>query len=499
MLCTQSLVAKDRSLKRLRATSNRHGLLLSSAVALAFVSVAFAGIISATTPLAADDGYQIRPWEENARYWQYRGRPVLLLGGTKDDSLFQIPDLRQHLDDLKAVGGNYIRNTMSDRPDHDFEVYAYKQLASGKYDLGQWNDEYWTRFENMLQWTAEREIIVQIEVWDRFDYSDSKGSERWLRHPYNPKNNVNYTSDETGLKTTYTKHPGQNEQPFFYSVPSLQNNEVLLRYQVAKVDRMLESSLKYGHVLYCMDNETSGDPEWAKFWAKHIRSRAAKFGATVQLTEMWDQWDIKGGHHKETFDHPELYTFIDVSQNNHNRGQQHWDNLQWVRKYTADEPRPINTVKIYGADSGRYGSGRDGQERFWRNILGGAASTRFHRPDSGLGSSETAQKHIRSMRMLTERLDIFHCTPDVDSRRLGDREPNEAYLSCIEGEQYALYFPDGGVVTLDLSDARGEFDIRWLDILESRWADQSHTSGGKSVTLRAPGTSHWACLLQRVD
>jgi hypothetical protein len=103
------------------------------------------------------------------------------------------------------------------------------------------------------------------------------------------------------------------------------------------------------------------------------------------------------------------------------------------------------------------------------------------------------------MRMRTEQLDSFRCTPDVKSQRLGDRKPNEAYLTCIAGEQYGLYFPDGGTVTLDLSDAKGEFSIRWLDILQSRWTDQGRTPGGKRVTLRAPGASHWACLLKHTD
>jgi hypothetical protein len=461
-----------------------------------------AGCVVACLLLAAgtaEDADRIRPWDQDARYWQYQGQPVLLLGGTRDDSLFQIPDLRQHLDELQAVGGNYIRNTMSDRPDHDFEVYPFRQLPDGRYDLEQWNDEYWTRFENLLRWTAERQIIVQIEVWDRFDYTDSGDSQRWSKHPYNPRNNVNYTSEQSGLKATYTKHPGANEQPFFYSVPGLQNNSVLLRYQVAQVDRMLAASLPYGHVLYCMDNETSGDPAWGRYWAEHIRRRAAEAGVTAQVTEMWDQWDIKGGHHKETFDHPERYTFIDVSQNNHNRGQQHWDNLQWVRDYVAAQPRPINTVKIYGADTGKYGTSRDGQERFWRNILGGAAGTRFHRPDSGLGLSDIAKAHIRGMRMLTSRLDIFRCAPDVDSRRLGDRDPNEAYLTCIPGRQYAVYFPDGGQVSLDLNDAAGDFRVDWLDILESSWTDESRVRGGRQVPLRSPGSGHWACLLTREE
>ena len=398
---------------------------------------------------------------------------------------------------MKSVGANYIRNTMSDRHDRGFEVYPFKKLPNGKYDLNQWNGEYWKRFENMLKWTSERDIIVQIEVWDRFDYSDSGGSDRWSRHPYNPKNNVNYTAEESGLKTTYKKHPGTNEQPFFFTVPKLQNNQTLLRYQVAQVDNMLSYSLKHGNVLYCMDNETSGSAEWGKFWAEHIQKRAAEAKRTVCTTEMWDQWDPNGEQHKQTFDHPELYAFVDVSQNNHNKGQKHWDNLQTVRRYIAKHPRPINTVKIYGADTGRFGNSRDGEERFWRNILGGNASTRFHRPDSGLGLGDRAKPHIRSMRLLTSELDIFRCTPDVTSKLLTDRSENEAYLTSVSGRQYALYFPNGGDVKLDLSKVKGSFSLKWLDIAKSRWVGRETVQGGSRVSLNAPGTGHWACLLVR--
>ncbi|MCK4293613.1 MAG: hypothetical protein KAY65_10485, partial [Planctomycetes bacterium] len=86
---------------------------------------------------------RIQPYKKNPCYWQYKGKPVLLLGGSKDDNLFQIPDMKEHLDLLASVGGNYIRNTMSSRSDKGFEVQAFKKLANGKYDLSQWNDEYW--------------------------------------------------------------------------------------------------------------------------------------------------------------------------------------------------------------------------------------------------------------------------------------------------------------------------------------------------------------------
>ena len=79
--------------------------------------------------------HRIQPYAAAPRYWQYKGRPVLLLDGSKDDNLFQIPDLREHLDELSGVGGNCIRNTMSDRRDFGFEVYPFKQRGDGKYNL----------------------------------------------------------------------------------------------------------------------------------------------------------------------------------------------------------------------------------------------------------------------------------------------------------------------------------------------------------------------------
>ena len=447
--------------------------------------------------VSAQNAHRIKPWTENPRYWQYEGKPVLLVGGSKDDNLFQLPDLEEHLDQIRSVGGNYIRNTMSDRPDKGFEVYAFKRLDSGKYDLGRWNPEYWIRFENLLRWTGERDIIVQIELWDRFDYSDHRDSGRWSRHPYNPRNNVNYTTAESGLETTYTKHPGRNEQPFFYTVPKLRNNSTVLRYQIAQIDKLLSYSLKHGHVLYCIDNETSGSEEWGKFWSLHIRKRAAEKGVEIHVTEMWDQWNPRGKEHRRTFDHAELYSYIDISQNNHNKRQQHWDHMQWVRSYVAASPRPINTVKIYGADTGRFGNSRDAEERFWRNLLGGLASTRFHRPTSGLGLSEQARSHIRSLRLLVSEFDIFRARPDSASPLLAGRTENEAYLSYKPGLQYAVYFPDGGAVDLDLSGADGEFTVKWIDIVRSRWREPSRVQGRSAVHLKAPGSGHWVVLLTK--
>ncbi len=435
----------------------------------------------------------IRPWSENPRYWQYNGEPVFLLGASDDDNLFQWPSpkLERHLDAMKAVGANYVRNTMSDRRDKGFELYPFKRLENGKYDLGQWNDDYWKRFERFLAETAKRDIIVQIEVWDRFDYS----RDNWPGHPYNPKNNINYTSKESTLAAKYPDHPGRNRQPFFFTTPKQRNITAVLEYQKRFVEKMLSYSLKHNHVLYCMDNETSGEEEWAIYWSDLILDTAKEKGRKVYVTEMWDDWDLKAARHKRTFDHPDHYEFCDVSQNNQKKGQEHWDNFQWALAYTAKKPRPLNTVKTYGADGGRHGNTRDGIERWWRHVIGGAASARFHRPSSGLGLSKLSIASVKAARMLEAVMKPWNI--QAANGLLTDRESDEAYLACNPGKAYALYFTDRGEVGLDLRKAPGSYSLRWIDIRTGKWKGEESISGGKIVKIDAPGNGHWLAVITR--
>ncbi len=428
-------------------------------------------------------------WPENPAYWSYDNKPVLLIGGSDDDNLFQHPKLKEQLDLLKNCGGNYIRNTMSARNDRGWEVQAFLKLDNGRYDLERWNPEYWQRFENMLKWTAERDIIIQIEVWATFDYY----REPWAANPFNPRNNINYTPETSGLPVEVNSHPTRTENNFFWSVPKERNQKTVLKYQKQFVDKILSYTLSRGNVLYCMDNETSVTPEWGYYWSDYIRNRARQAGVKVHTTEMWDNWNLADKQHNPSFDHPEIYSFVDISQNNHQKGQQHWDNAQKQRARIADHIRPLNNVKIYGADTGRFGNSQDGQERFWRNIFGGLASARFHRPDSGLGLSEIAQANIHSLRQLTDRMDFFHCRPH--NELLADRQDNEAYCIAQPGREYAVYFPQGGQVQLKL-DRSQPVSIHWLDIAKTTWQKPIHNQSGNTINLKCQNNQSWAVLVQ---
>lgn len=432
----------------------------------------------------------IQPSTTHRQYWSMNGENIMLLGGSVEDNLFQYKNIEAHLDLLKSKGGNYVRNTMSSRDEGD--VWAFAKNAEGVYNLNQWNEEYWNRFENFLQACSQRDIVVQIELWATFDFY----RDYWEVNPFNPINNINYTAERVHLPAEVKTHPTLTENNFFRSVPRQESNLLLLDYQQKFVDKLLSYSLEYNNVLYCMDNETSVTSEWGKFWSLYIKKVAKEQGKNIYTTEMWDPWNLDHVAHRETFDHPEIYDFVDISQNNHKTGDAHWNNglAQIERLKKSNMLRPLNNVKVYGNDGGRHKTTQNAIESFMHNVLFGSASTRFHRPTSGQGLNDIAQHSIQSASSYIDQSDFFNAQPA--NHLLSEREENEAFCRAIDGKEYAVYFPNGGEVQLNTQIEAGETSIKWLDILSSEWTEPTIISIQNSkVAIIAPGQKNYLAYL----
>ncbi len=464
----------------------------------------------------------INVYAGNPMYWQYNGQPVLLLGGTVDDNLFQIDNLREHLDLLQSVGGNYVRCTMSSRDAGNVKPFAKED---GLFNLDKPDSEYWKRFESLLSLALERDIVVQVELWATYDFY--WGESGWAQNPFNPQLNSTYTKQQSNLPESIDYPAQQQNNPFFRSVPKLDNNRVVLEYQQKFSDKLLSISLEYPNVLYCIDNETKTRPEWGRYWSEYIRDKADK---KIYVTEMWDNWDPTdglvpgaveqdpdiGGWYAQytnpkmsqwakpsnTVNDPDSYQFIDISNNNAQRGDVHYNTSLFVRNQVlySNHSRPVNNVKIYGGmmntlgTDNEYWTGfhKDGEERFWRNIFAGHASARFHRPDFGLGLNYVAQHHIKSMRMLTDSMDFYNHEPA--NNLLTNREENEAYCLALEEEEYAVYFTGEGEVGLKIPS--GNYEVRWLQIRTSQWsATQSLESPGN---LKTPSDDQWTVFIRKI-
>jgi len=436
---------------------------------------------------------RIRVWPENRWYWQYRGKPVLLLGGSDEDNLFNHPEMsRANIRMLKKVGGNYIRQTLSCRDEGN--VWPFLK-AGQRYDLSRPNPEFWDRLRSSCRDALEHDVIVQIELWATFDFY----RDVWLRNPWNPVNNVNYTTGDTRLVPEWDRHPARKHQPFFDSVPELNNDTVLLRHQEAFVRKVLEVTIDLPNVLYCCDNETKTPPQWCWYWGRFIAEESKRRGVPVQVTEMWDSHDIRSDEHAATWKHPEIFSYTDVSQNNWQIEQAHYDHLMWFRetlRKQAGGVRPMNNVKVYARLGGQRGLVDISIDRWWQNVFAGCASTRFHRPTggSGIGLGPEAQQVIHAARVFTDAFDVFHTEPHPEL--LSEREENEAYCLAKPGEVYALYFPKGGSVCLRIGHPGKQLHLRWFDPTTAMFGEPRPLEGD-SPALRSPHDEHaWLALIQ---
>jgi hypothetical protein len=265
---------------------------------------------------------------------------------------------------------------------------------------------------------------------------------------------------------------------------------------------MLSYSLPHGHVLYCMDNETSTHQTWGQHWMAFIQSAAAERGVDVFTTDMFDDCyqPARSPKLRQAIDNPDVYPFIDISQiNSRSFGEDQWTRLMWIIEQVeaSGHPRPLNCTKIYCDGDTQWGSGtpKDGPERFWRDLLAGCASARFHRDGGGIGLNQLAQACIRSGRLAESILKLWDVTPQMGL--LSDREENEAYLAADPGRSYLLFMSDGGSVGLDLAGVDGTIEGRWINVGAGEWGPELSLQGGQTAQLDAPGKGPWLVALAR--
>ncbi len=440
----------------------------------------------------------IQIYSENPYYWAYKGKPVLLLGGSDDDNVFNWPDrqkVREQLELLASAGGNYDRCTMSGRDKGNARPFLL--LDNGKYDLDHWNPEFWDRFDFYLEECRKRDIITQIEIWATYDIINPSS-------PFNPKNNI----QQDMRRSTLDYSDSKNRRLLFYStVPALNNDRIALKYQQKFIDKILEHAFRFDNVLYCIDNEYGwGMPEeWYEYWAEYLQEKAAASNKDIHITEMNQiDWDLLlklrdntpltaedkarlgDGNpvltvkHKKMYSNTELFSYIDIGNSMGNSSpDEHWRHLQSIRDFIMDEPHPMNNTKLYGADYNSFWPGQEAVNKFWRNLIGGCASVRFHRPPAGQGLNEAAQNSIRSGRIFEKYVKPWECEPRMDI--IADKGDHELYVMAKEGGQIACLIPnkitENDWIKLKLVQGT-RYDIMWvnLETAEARVVKERHSS-----------------------
>lgn len=470
-------------------------------------------------------------------YWTYNGRRTLLLGGwnhahnpfidhdtandTDSQGVSTVEEIQDAMDVLVQAGGNYLRCVLDPGMAAGIQGFDFCARAGAQYDLDTMTGPFWTRLEMFVAEAKKRDIVVQIELWDRFDLIGGRSWDSWPVSPWNPKNNINYTTASSGLATSYSSF---NQHPFLQCVPGhpayeeapasrKQQYDVIRRYQDKFVEKLLAVTLPYDNILYCMNNETHEHAAWGQYWMRFIEDKAGARGRQVLTTDMFD--DIYRGKDSRGVAvlrrQRERYDYVDVSQaNSRHADEAHWDTVMWLIEtlQKTETPYLLHMTKVYGNDlalggepwSGwRPGDTDNAIEEWWRNLLAGMAGVRFHRPTAGIGLSPLARNCIRATRKVETHVRFWDVQPRLDL--LTDREPDEAYLAAEPGKAYILYFTrnGGGSVGLKLDGAPGtELTLRWINIDTGDWGPTATVAAGGTVTVTRPSdAAHWAATIVR--
>ncbi|MBN2131084.1 MAG: hypothetical protein JW741_16400 [Sedimentisphaerales bacterium] len=490
---------------------------------LAALAITLAGSTAAWTQIVVD-----------GRYWSYDGRRVLLLGGwnhghnpfidhdtdnDKDNQGVSTPaQIEKALDELAGAGGNLLRCVLDPGMAAGIQGFDFCAKSGARYDLNTMTGPFWERIETFIAEAQERDIIVQIELWDRFDWIDgSWGS--WPVSPWNPKNNVNYTTESSGLATSYqsfARHPflhGVPGHPEYEKAPGPRKKkyDLVRNFQDKFVDKLLSITLRHGNVLYCMNNETHADPAWGQYWMQFIERKAKAESKSVSTTDMFDDVYRAQSSRGLTWQlaHRDAYDYVDASQaNSRHADEAHWNAVRWIAEAArkTDPPYLLHMTKIYGNDLAldgkpwsrfKPGDSDNAIEEWWRNLLAGVAGVRFHRPTAGIGLCPESKNCIRATRKVESKVKFWDVEPRLDL--LTDRRPDEAYLAADPGSAYILYFTKngGGSVGLKLDDYRGKiFELHWVNVATGNWGPATTIRGGSTITITRPTASaHWVATI----
>ncbi len=201
---------------------------------------------------------------ENSHYFLYNEKPIILVTSAEHygSVLNKDFDFEKYLQTMHDQGMNYTRfftgsyveipesfgiekNTLA--PAVGSFLAPWKRVGEPglyngekKFDLSQWDPEYFSRLKDFVSRANELDIIVEVTLFCS-TYQDNS----WKRHPFNPENNVNNIPENLDRKKSNTLENGN-----------------LTDFQKIMVEKIVTELNSFDNVFYEIQNEPwSDDPQ----------------------------------------------------------------------------------------------------------------------------------------------------------------------------------------------------------------------------------------------
>ncbi len=432
---------------------------------------------------AADTGRSntLAVYPANPGYFQTAdGKPVMLIGdytwGTFSDVDY---DYKAMFDTLKANGLNFARIWVfwgnevgfeDQRPPqnyHGINFVPYQRTGPGnahdgkpKYDLTKFNPAFFERLRAVCAAARERGIFLQLTLFDAWMI---KHPHLWRLHAYHRDNNINGVDGDprsTGKGT-------DGEQGFC----SLGNPKVL-EAQKAFVRKVVDAVNEFDNIFFEIANENYYNAEWERALCQFIH-------------------DYETGKPKQHLTMP-----LDLPNHDYG-GIKTYD----VRRLHANLLKALALKQPLIFDTDGIGNPDDATVRkaAWTAFVSGGHVSYLDdslQPGSEHGGDfrgsrrATLRQQLGYLARFTKQVRFWEMQPDNTLVKSGD-----AFAFASERELIA-YLPNGGSVTLDLTNMKGTLTARWFNPREGKFSVGFRVAGRGRREFHAPDGNDWALYLK---
>jgi hypothetical protein len=476
----------------------------------------------------------LRIHPDNPKLFEFNGRPLVLLCATEHyGAVINRPfRFEKYLEDAASKGQTLTRlftlfrelqsplNPYSTcKPESTDFVTPFQRSGDGealdglpRFDLTQWNDEYFDRLDAFVKLAGDYGIVVEVVL-----FSNTYAADVWQLNPLHPDNNVNLDAAHSLRWQDYVT----------------ERNPEVLHWQEAHARRIVKHTQQYDNVIYEICNEpgsfrTDADLPGAdevNAWQSRMIElvRGLQRGSGRQHLIAGQQ----AFYYDPEFEQPADLTFdvldFDVVNMhplpNTSFGGRSYSmgdfmskqlKLAAVRDFALDSygsPKPLNydedNVATRYLDPEGWTVHR---KRAWTTVLSGAHYDMIDFsiiPGRETGTSESGRFIRTWMGHLSQ---FIHSVDLVRSRPLSRewlrRQPEHTIASvlAVEGEDYCIYLADGrereeadcgepiqGVLEMTLPD--GDFTVSSYAPGTGLYSPALPTNGGASV-LDLPAFRH---------
>ncbi len=446
--------------------------------------------------------------QRQGRWFTYNGQYVYYVGAdtqqlAADTSLDYISILNQ----FQANGINKVRIWVDAYWDLNYLHPWVYNASTAKYNLDQWNNTYWTRLKAVVSAAQQRNIIVEISIFDAYPESPNWFVNDTMRVAWNKSYNSN---------GAFSANSSGHFYPEFYDLNSTEKStsgKTIKDYQQALVDKTLSELGGYPNVYFEIMNEfferVSTFPNgfatiapWQQYWANYIAQRTDRLvvthvhdatnsqaNKTVGQEYFWDMpsVDVLNYHLYQT-DPGTISSMLNAAQRK-GKVLQNNESYEWYVK------NPDGSGQVTQANLDKV------TKEAWGWFLSGGYYGFYNAQHTEYTNWSQLGTRAKVLHDLAAKVRFWEMSP-VDSSgneydslvTQGPGSSNTArQVFANPGSQYVVYFwgtPRTTNVSIQLPT--GSYRYEWYDPRSGNLISSGTVTGGSATTITSPGTSTWS-------